>query len=433
MLTLIFTIIVRVSFAISMDVVPAIESHDVPAQAPQFDEMIRPLLMQFCIECHAPGEMKGLDFLAAKSEVDVAGRRDVYGSVWQQMENRTMPPKDSKQPTDTDRKLVADWIKKALDLKPTDFDRVSEYVVEIHEDKTGNLWFGTVSEGAARYDGKTLSYFSTKDGLCGNTVVSIAEDKQGNLWFGTHTGASKYDGKTFTNFSSTEGLHGSGCKFLVDRDGNIWAGTNDGTFRFNGTSFSEFIIPNPPIDGLSYKVVAGKVWSLIEDTKGNIWFGRDGFGACRFDGASFTHFTKHDGLCSNNVSSIVEDRHGNIWFGSLTSDKPEYVSEGGLSRYNGTSFTQYPEVKGLNKNDIYTIHETKAGEIWIGATGVGAYRYDGKVFTLFDETDRKFWTRYFGVQSIAEDRKGTLWFGFSGGLFRFNGKSFVNVSRNEPW
>ena len=321
----------------------------------------------------------------------------------------------------------------ALEASPKTGARISEYVVEVLEDKKGNLWFGTVSDGAVRYDGKTLTYFSTKDGLCDNTVASIAEDHEGNFWFGTHNGASKYDGKIFTNFGIKEGLHGPGCYILVDRKGNIWAGTNHGAFRYNGIAFSEFKIPNPVIENPSYKWEAGKIWSLMEDKEGNIWFGRDGFGACKFDGTTFTHFTKKDGLPSNNITSIVEDKQGNIWFGSLTSDFPRNPKEGGLSRYDGKTFTNYPEIKGLGENDIYTIYEDKAGNIWIGAVGVGAYRYDGSTFTLFKETDRNDLIYNFGVQAILEDKNGTLWFGFSGGLFRFNGTSFVHVTQDVPW
>ncbi len=130
--------------------------------------------------------------------------------------------------------------------------QISEYVVEIFEDTKSNLWFGTNGDGAARYDGKTLTYFSTKDGLCDNTVVGIAEDKEGNMWFGTHNGISKYDGKTFTTFAETKG-HISGCKILIDSKGQIWAGTTEGAFRYNGSSFSKFKIPNPVIDNPSLK------------------------------------------------------------------------------------------------------------------------------------------------------------------------------------
>ena len=338
-----------------------------------------------------------------------------------------------------------------------DTAQVAEYIVAAHEDSKGNLWFGTNGQGVARWDGSALRYYSIAEGLIGDVVTGIAEDQAGNLWFGTHSGASRYDIKTFTGFGSAEGLRGSGCKLLVDRNGTVWAGTSDGVFRLDtsasistgGERFIAFEVPIPAIEEPSYKMTPGKIWDLFEDSKGNIWFARDGYGACKYDptaalraGAStFTHFTKKDGLCSNNVASITEDKHGNIWFGSITSDHPQYIEEGGVSRYDGKTFTRFPDVDGLTDNDIYNLYSDRAGNIWIGAVRKGAYRFDasttlstgGTTFTLFDKTDRPDLTKYFAIQAFVEDSHGTLWFGFSGGLFRFNGSSFVNVTRGGPW
>lgn len=317
-------------------------------------------------------------------------------------------------------------------LKTMDTAQVAEYIVAAFEDSKGNLWFGTNGQGAARWDGKALRYFSIGEGLIGDVVTGITEDRAGNLWFGTHDGASRYDGKTFTGFGGAQGLRGSGSKVLVDRKGHVWAGTSAGVFRFAADRFTAFELPIPVIDSPSYKMNPGKIWDLFEDSKGNIWFARDGYGACKYDGQAFTHFTKKDGLCSNNVASITEDGQGNIWFGSITSDFPP-INEGGVARYDGKTITQFPDVKGLTANDIYNLYCDRSGNIWIGAVRVGAYRYDGKAFTLFDKTDRPDLTKYFGIQAFAEDRHGTLWFGFSGGLFRFNGNSFVNVTRGGLW
>jgi ligand-binding sensor domain-containing protein len=336
-----------------------------------------------------------------------------------------------------------------------DTAQLSAYIVAAFEDSKGNLWFGTVGDGVIRYaptplvvPGERLTYFTTQDGLADMVACSIVEDKQGHIWIGSHDGATRYDGTTFTAFKTAEGLHGAGCVLLVDRKGTLWAGTNDGAFRFDGTRFESFDIPIPTIKEPSHKWVKGKVWEIIEDSRGNIWFGRDGYGATKYDpsaaprtgGSTFTHFTKEDGLCSNNVASIAEDAQGNIWFGSITSDFPP-IKEGGIARFDGKRFTQFADMKGLTANDIYTVYALRSGQVWVGAVGVGAYRYDpstalrsdGSAFTLFDRTERPELIQNFGVQSILEDRKGTLWFGFSGGLFRFNGTLFENVTRGGPW
>ena len=334
--------------------------------------------------------------------------------------------------------------------KPISDDRtqVAEYVVAAFEDSKGDLWFGTNGQGAARYDGTSLRYYSAGDGLIGDVVTGLAEDRAGGLWFGTHTGASRFDGKTFTGYGAAEGLTGSGCKLLVDRHGTVWAGTSDGVFRYEGRRFVAFPLPIPVIDTPSYKIVAGKIWDLFEDSKGNLWFARDGYGACKYDpsavpagrsgpppdgGGAFTHFTKQDGLCSNNVAAIAEDARGDMWFGSITSDFPRYINEGGLSRYDGKTFTRFSELKGLGASDVYFVAVDRAGMVWAGAIRVGAYRFDGGSFTLFDQTDGPVLPVPFGIQSFVQDRHGTRWFGFSGGLYRFQGTSFVNVTRSGPW
>ncbi|HRD53425.1 MAG TPA: two-component regulator propeller domain-containing protein [Flavobacteriales bacterium] len=318
-----------------------------------------------------------------------------------------------------------------------DTTQLAEYIVAAFEDSRGNLWFGTVGEGVIRYEpkplvvtGERLTYFTTADGLADMVACSIVEDQQGNVWIGSHDGATRFDGKTFTAFKAPEGLHGAGCVLLVDRKGTLWAGTNDGAFRFNGERFIPFEMPVPEIDKPSHKWVKGKVWALLEDSKGNIWFGRDGYGACKYDGRTFTHFTTKDGLCSNNVARIEEDAQGNIWFGSITSDFPP-IKEGGVARFDGKSFTRFPEVKGLTDSDVYMVFAERSGKVWVCPVGVGAYRFDGRSFTLFDRTERPHLIQNFGVQAVLEDSRGTLWFGFSGGLFRFNGSYFENVTRGE--
>lgn len=388
--------------------------------------------------------MDGLEFLETRTEDALPTQRGLFAAVVEQLENHSMPPQGSAQPSDEARKAIVDWLKEKLALEPADTDRLAQYVVEAYEDRKGNLWFGTTANGAARFDGTRLTWFSTADGLPSTVVTSFAEDNDGNLWMGTHEGICRFDGKSIRRFGSAEGLPEAGAAnydplpaggggVRADRDGNIWANMNHGVFRFDGTSFVEFKVPFVRQKTSPYAIFNGRPSLKLHDRNGNLWFGTDGYGAFRFDGKNFTHFTKEDGLCSNTVNSILEDRQGNIWFACMQAYQPRMTGDGGVCRFDGEKFTSFPEIRGLSQNDIYTLHETRRGELWIGATGVGAYRLDGTTFTLFDQTDRPYWTRHFGLQAMLEDRHGTLWCGFSGGLFRFNGSSFSNVTSQGPW
>jgi ligand-binding sensor domain-containing protein len=346
--------------------------------------------------------------------------------------------------------------------------QIAEYVVASFEDARGDLWFGTNGQGTVRYRPATsrepsgeLRYFSRPEGLIDDVVTDIDADHAGRVWFGTHAGVSRCDpaeeratGRVnFTNFGAESGLRGDGCKLLFDRNGVLWVGSSAGVFRFDGERFHSFELPQPTLENPSYKIVPGKIWDLFEDSKGHLWFARDGLGACRFDpslasepgDAAFTLFTERDGLCSNNVASIVEDRRGRIWCSSITSDHPQYLAKGGLSRFDPQAqrapgaplFTQFPALAGLTANDVYNLFVDRSGNLWIGAVRVGAYRCEiseiPERFTLFDKTDRPDLTWSFGVQAMLQDHHGTLWFGFSGGLFRFDGAGFVNVTRSGPW
>jgi len=154
---------------------------------------------------------------------------------------------------------------------PDAASKIGEYLREIHQDKNGNLWFGTLEKGVARYDGEGLIYFSKKDGLVGNQINGIAEDKAGNLWFATTEGVSRYNGKTFSNFTTENGLSdNSTWSILIDSNENIWVSTIEGINRYSGKSFSKFELLNLKIENPTSVISTDLVWDMIEDSKGNI-------------------------------------------------------------------------------------------------------------------------------------------------------------------
>src|SRR5687767_4119059 len=55
----------------------------------------------------------------------------------------------------------------------------------VFQAKNGHYWFGSRTEGAYRYDGKTITRFTSKDGLAGVRMGGIQEDDCGNIYFAT--------------------------------------------------------------------------------------------------------------------------------------------------------------------------------------------------------------------------------------------------------
>lgn len=106
------------------------------------------------------------------------------------------------------------------------------YVFSIVAAPDGVIWAGTWGGGVSRFDGKSWTNLTTKDGLAGNVVYSIARDKQGVFWFGTDRGVSRYDGKTWRTFGPHEGVLDSNVYALaIAPRGDVWVGTKRGVTR----------------------------------------------------------------------------------------------------------------------------------------------------------------------------------------------------------
>lgn len=226
--------------------------------------------------------------------------------------------------------------------------RNSHWVYDIIQAKSGKLWFATI-DGVFTYDGQSFTFFKIDEASNGflssnDNAERMLEDKEGNIWFGgrTNKGVYRYDGKSVTNFKLEELFqdgpkpkpHNWAWPQLQDRQGNIWFSNWGGAYRYDGKSFTSFTKE----DGLP-----GVITRIIEDKKGNLWFGGDG-GLSRFDSSallrkgskSFTRFASKDGLASPWVWSILEDTGGNIWVGTR---------ETGLYLYDGKTFATYSEYK----------------------------------------------------------------------------------------
>ena len=160
--------------------------------------------------------------------------------------------------------------------------------------------------------------------------------------------------------------------------------------------------------------------SILKDKTGNLWFGTRGGGVSKYDGKSFSHYTEKEGLSSNYIMSILEDKTGNLWFGT---------NGGGVSKYDGKSFTHYSKNEGLCNKIVLSILEDKIGNLWFGTSGGGVSKYDGKSFIHYTGKEGLSNNK---VLSILEDKIGNLWFGTDGGgVSKYDGKSFTHFTEKE--
>jgi len=226
----------------------------------------------------------------------------------------------------------------------------------------------------------------------------------------------------------SQGLNSSNVvSLLEDSQGNLWFGTaGGGVTKYNGETFTRFTKK----EGLSNDLV----FSIVEDSQGNLWFGTWGGGVSMYNGEYFTHYTEKEGLSNNYIWSLLEDRNGNLWFGTWG---------GGVCKLSGlntpsqpASLTHFTGKEGLCNNYVRSIMEDSQGNIWFGTNGGGVSMYNGKPLSSgqaeFIQISEKDGLSSNSILSILEDSKGNLWFGTDGaGVSRYNGKSFIHLSEKE--
>jgi ligand-binding sensor domain-containing protein len=172
------------------------------------------------------------------------------------------------------------------------FLTTNDKVERILEDKEGNIWMGgRTNTGVFRYDGKSVTKFELPELIQkGPTAKPHSwawpqfQDKNGDIWFSNWGGAYRFDGKTFSGYTTKDGLPGMVTKIIQDKKGNIWLG-GDGLTRYDGKSFTAFTAK----DGLTNP----GVWSILEDKSGNLWVGTRGTSLYLYDGKKIIAYSEY--------------------------------------------------------------------------------------------------------------------------------------------
>ena len=268
--------------------------------------------------------------------------------------------------------------------------------------------------GARAQLGQWTTY-TAADGLDRSVVFQAIQDRDGFIWASTKV-LNRFDGRRFQQFSD-------GGTMYVDRLAQFWVGSlnRNVLLRYDGTGFHVLM----PADGLP----DAHVEAMFQDRNGALWLGttqtrpwaldekdpaqaRDaGRGVCRYEPEQGTIrcFDESSGLGGNNVSSIAEDGAGNLWFG-LSSNRAG--SGRGIARFDGKRFQVYTTADGLPGNEVRAILCRRQGELLVG-TADGLCRWNGQ---RFEKAVLPGAPSTLHVAGLFEDRDGRLWIGTEGDL-----------------
>ena len=148
------------------------------------------------------------------------------------------------------------------------------------EDREGNLWVGTETEGLHILRDRRFFTFGTREGLTSDATTTVVEDHTGTLWVGTlgwglnalrlpqaGQGVEMFPAHgAIRTYTVREGLASNVILSLAAApDGDLWVGTPDGLNRIRKGRIDTYT----SADGLPDDFIR----SLLVDSDGSLWIG----------------------------------------------------------------------------------------------------------------------------------------------------------------
>jgi two-component sensor histidine kinase/ligand-binding sensor domain-containing protein len=315
----------------------------------------------------------------------------------------------------------------------------------LYEDNAGKIWIGSNGNGLIRWRSQAFTYFSNIKGLNASDVFRIVEDSRKRIITGSYSqGLNCYEngkswpilngGKPFVQPVAvvedkskhiwvghlngvTELVNDRPVRTLIpgkrvravmqDSKGNMWFGTwEDGLYKYDGTKLEQFTKEKKQLP-------QNYIHSLLEDRKGRIWIGT-GSGLVCCDNGKFSFYDYDQGLCNSYVGSLREDKSGNIW---MHTDQC-------VSWFDGKTFHSITEDDGLLSNTTYFIEFDQNNRLWVGSNkGVDRVQLDSKnnVLSVYHYTvNNGFRGIECNSRAVLLDKAGMLWFGTIKGVIKYS-------------
>lgn len=289
---------------------------------------------------------------------------------------------------------------------------VPRWIERLQAAANGNILVGTGSAGLKIFDPHNLTAHdivlqnSTQPDLFVRNFLQTGPDE---FWIGTEAGIFVYNsanGKV-TNlrkkyndpFSLSDNAVYTFCQ---DKEGGVWAGTYFGGINYYPKQYTPFkrFFPKVGENSLSGNVVR----EIRKDEEGNLWIGTEDAGLNKLSAdGTFTNFlpsTAKGSLSYSNIHGLLLT--GNeLWIGTFEHGLDVLnTTTGKVVRHYGAG-----PGKTLRSNFVYTIYQTKGGEIFIGTT-IGFYQYNRQKDDFDAVPGMPLYNWY---TSILQDAAGVLW------------------------
>jgi ligand-binding sensor domain-containing protein/two-component sensor histidine kinase len=274
----------------------------------------------------------------------------------------------------------------------------------------GKIWIGTNSKGLLAFDQNGFSLYTKANGLGDDRIHSMLEDNFGNLWIGSYWGLMKLPRRGFVTYKTEDGLADMlATNVFEDETGVLYAVNQN--WKINRFDGKRFVSAAPP---LPKDIGSWRYHHVLLDRAGEWWIGTRR-GLFRFPRVEkldelntaqpVAHYTRADGLPSDDIFALFEDARGDVWF-SFWSDVT-----GRLTRWERGSgnFYQYGAGDGIPADCFPSyFRQNSKGDVFIGCRTEKIIVYADRRFISYAADDA---LKDRTIHDIYVDSKDRLWVG----------------------
>jgi len=224
----------------------------------------------------------------------------------------------------------------------------NQRVLDMVKDKSGNIWFASVSLGLGRLlPNATIKWYNFDKNT---TTSSVLQDKTGRIWVGVDGKLSYLQNEQLVEYQHNDQIKSTLRKIFASDDGGLYLAGSNGLWYVHGDIVKR--IPSPA------DKKADNVYAYLKDKKGVEFVGTI-HGLYVIENGRIVKFKKNGIEINNPVFFIFQDHEGIYWIGS-DNGVYKWDGEGKIDIYNSNN-----GLAGWETNRSAGISDSK-GRIWIG-------------------------------------------------------------------